>query len=110
MKCSVYWPNMAYKLQGASAIAIKSNYKTPVWKYFNIILDFISTGPNQLWVIDITCIHLGGFAYLSLITDAYNRKIVGFFLKKEPIVTRAIECFKDGPVWQSQLNRTDSPK
>jgi hypothetical protein len=31
-----------------------------------------------------TYIHLTeGFAYLSLITDAYSRKIVGFYLSKE---------------------------
>lgn len=52
-------------------------------KYPNIIRDFIPTGPNQLWVSDITYIHLTvGFVYLSLITDAYSRKIVGFYLSK----------------------------
>ncbi len=52
-------------------------------KYPNIIRDFIPTAPNQLWVSDITYIHLAdGFAYLSLITDAYSRKIVGFYLSK----------------------------
>lgn len=53
-------------------------------KYPNIIRDFIPTAPNQLWVSDITYIHLAeGFAYLSLITDAYSRKIVGFYLSKD---------------------------
>ena len=53
-------------------------------KYPNIIRDFIPTAPNQLWVSDITYIHLNaGFAYLSLITDAYSRKIVGFYLSKD---------------------------
>ena len=48
-------------------------------KYKNIIRDFIPTGANQLWVSDITYITVcNGFAYLSLITDAYSRKIVGF--------------------------------
>lgn len=52
-------------------------------KYPNIIRDFIPIAPNQLWVSDITYIHLqSGFAYLSLITDAYSRKIVGFHLNK----------------------------
>ena len=37
------------------------------------------TGPNQAWVSDITYIRTDeGFLYLSLITDAYSRKIVGF--------------------------------
>lgn len=53
-------------------------------KYPNIIRDFIPIAPNQLWVSDITYIHLpGSFAYLSLITDAYSRKIVGFYLSKD---------------------------
>ena len=50
-------------------------------KYDNLIKDFISTAPSQLWVSDITYIETkDGFAYLSLITDAYSRKIVGWSL------------------------------
>jgi putative transposase len=53
-------------------------------KYPNIVRDFIPIAPNQLWVSDITYIHLAdGFAYLSLITDAYSRKIVGFCLGRD---------------------------
>lgn len=53
-------------------------------KYPHIVRDFIPIAPNQLWVSDITYIHLpGGFAYLSLITDAYSRKIVGFYLSRD---------------------------
>jgi transposase InsO family protein len=49
--------------------------------YKNLIKEFVPVGSNQLWVSDITYIRLqGGFAYLSLITDAYSRKIVGFYL------------------------------
>jgi len=52
-------------------------------KYPNLIVDFIATAPNQLWVSDITYITLkDDFAYLSLITDAYSRKIVGFYLSE----------------------------
>ena len=53
-------------------------------KYPNLIQGFIPTGPNQLWVSDITYIHVGkGFAYLGLITDAYSHKIVGFYLNRD---------------------------
>ncbi|MFT2008550.1 IS3 family transposase [Pontibacter sp. 13R65] len=53
-------------------------------KYSNLIIGFIPVAPDQLWVSDITYIHLqSGFAYLSLITDAYSRKIVGFYLSKD---------------------------
>lgn len=50
-------------------------------KYGNLAADFVPAAPNQLWVSDITYIRLGnGFAYLSLVTDAYSRKIVGYHL------------------------------
>ena len=54
-------------------------------KYPNLINGFIADRPNQLWVSDITYIRLQGdkFAYLSLITDAYSRKIIGFQLSHD---------------------------
>jgi transposase InsO family protein len=53
-------------------------------KYPNLIEDFYPTAPNQLWVSDITYIIVeDGFSYLSLITDAYSRKIVGFYLSPD---------------------------
>lgn len=53
------------------------------YKYPNCITGFIPTSANQLWVSDITYICLDKkFAYLSLVTDAYSRKIVGYDLCK----------------------------
>lgn len=50
-------------------------------KYPNLIRDYTPLAPNKLWVSDITYIETKyGFAYLSLITDAYSRKIVGWNL------------------------------
>lgn len=50
-------------------------------RYPNLTKDFIPTAPNQLWVSDITYIPIGNdFGYLSLITDAYSHKAVGFYL------------------------------
>ena len=64
-------------------------------KYENLIIDFIPTAPNQLWVSDITYITLfDGFAYLSLITDAYSRKIVGFYLSKSLSAEGCIKTLK----------------
>jgi transposase InsO family protein len=38
----------------------------------------VPTGPEQVWVADITYLPTRGkFVYLSLVTDAYSRKIVG---------------------------------
>ena len=64
-------------------------------KYPNIIRDFIPTAPNQLWVSDITYIHLpNSFAYLCLITDAYSRKIVGFYLNKDLTAEGPLQALK----------------
>lgn len=53
----------------------------PYRKYPNLIRDLQLTAPGQLWVSDITYIRLvQGFAYLSIITDAYSHKIVGYKL------------------------------
>jgi len=50
-------------------------------RYPNLAKDFTPSASNQLWVSDITYIRVKeGFAYLSLITDAYSRKIVGYHL------------------------------
>jgi putative transposase len=53
-------------------------------KYHNLIKDVQVNRPEQVWVSDITYIRLSnGFAYLSLITDAYSRKIVGYHLRRD---------------------------
>jgi len=64
-------------------------------KHPNLIIGFIPLGPNLLWVSDITYIDLDeGHAYLSLITDAYSRKIVGFYLSEELTAEGCIEALK----------------
>lgn len=64
-------------------------------KYPNIIRNFTPIAPNQLWVSDITYVHLaGGFAYLSLITDAYSRKIVGFYLSRDLTASGSLNALK----------------
>ncbi|WP_019986996.1 IS3 family transposase [Rudanella lutea] len=52
------------------------------FKYSNLVKDVKVNRPNQLWVSDITYIQVvNRFSYLSLITDAYSKKIVGWALK-----------------------------
>lgn len=64
-------------------------------KYKNLIKDFIPVASNQLWVSDITYITLNNsFAYLSLITDAYSRKIVGFYLSKSLDASGSIKALQ----------------
>jgi len=51
----------------------------PVFK--NLIKRRPTTGPNQVWVADITYIRTReAFMYLGLITDRWSRKIVGYHL------------------------------
>ena len=50
-------------------------------KYPNLIREFEVVRSEQLWVSDITYLCVGrDFNYLSLITDAYSHKIVGYYL------------------------------
>ncbi len=50
-------------------------------KYPNLIRDLKLEHSGKLWVSDITYIRTTmGFAYLSIITDAYSKKIVGWCL------------------------------
>jgi transposase InsO family protein len=54
-----------------------SRHSLPV--FHNLVKDTVLTGPNQAWAADITYIRTGeGFLYLSLLTDMWSRKIVGY--------------------------------
>ena len=54
-------------------------------RYPNLIKEMEAKRDSQIWVSDITYIRLKGdrFMYLSLITDKYLRKIVGYKLHEE---------------------------
>lgn len=60
----------------------------------------IATRPEQVWVADITCLPLKtGTAYLSLITDIWSRKIVGYHVDdnlKTESVARALRMAQSG--------------
>jgi transposase InsO family protein len=59
-----------------------SSHSLPV--FTNLVKDKELTGANQVWVSDITYIRTScGFVYLSLITDMYSRKIVGYHLSSK---------------------------
>lgn len=48
-------------------------------KYPNLIADLDIIRTNQVWVSDITYLRIAkGFVYISLITDAYSRRIMGY--------------------------------
>ena len=52
------------------------------YKHPNLVKNLQVLRPNHVWTNDITYIRCGnGFNYLSLTTDAYSRKIVGWSLQ-----------------------------
>lgn len=77
----------------ANGLTIQRRKKRPqtTWskhwmkKWPNLVRDLQPDRPNQIWVSDITYIRVGrdDFAYLSLITDGYSHKIVGWSLSPD---------------------------
>lgn len=54
-----------------------SRHGLPV--YPNLLRQAVLTGPHQAWVSDITYLRTReGFMYLSMVMDAFSRKIVGY--------------------------------
>jgi len=64
-------------------------------KYRNLIKHEIIARPNQVYVADITYIRtLSGFCYLSLITDACSRKIVGYHVSRSLGIEGCLKTLK----------------
>lgn len=65
----------------------KYAYTTQSWHHYkkwpNLLEDCCPYRSDQVWVSDITFLRTeNGFIYLSVITDAYSRKIVGYHLSQ----------------------------
>jgi transposase InsO family protein len=55
----------------------------------------VPTGPEQVWVADITYLPTAGhFVYVSLVTDAYSRKIVGYHVHDSLQTEQVSEALK----------------
>ena len=64
-------------------------------KYPNLIKALEIDRPEKLWVSDITYIRTDdGFCYLTMITDAYSRKIVGYNTSKTLGTEGTIEALR----------------
>ena len=64
-------------------------------KYPNLIKDLIPSSPNHLWVSDITYWRIKtGFIYISLITDAYSHKVVGYHVAESLESIETIQALK----------------
>lgn len=63
--------------------------------YKNALKNKLLTAPHQALVSDITYLRINkGFVYLSLITDAYSRKITGWSLSDSLSIEGAIAALK----------------
>jgi len=64
--------------------AVTTNSRHWMHKYNNLIKELIINHPEQVWVSDITYIQLRKqWGYLSLITDAYSKKIMGWAFRTD---------------------------
>lgn len=64
--------------------AITTNSRHWMRKYANLIAALEITRPEQVWVSDITYIRMGNhWGYLSMITDAFSRKIMGHVFRSD---------------------------
>src|SRR5258708_11716174 len=77
------------------------NANLPVFRRYPV------TGPNQVWVADITYIRTQqGFLYLALLTDKWSRKIVGFHLGE---TLETADSLKALSMALRSLQRTERP-
>jgi transposase InsO family protein len=74
--------NMLVRLKKRRAITTDSYHR--FYKYPNLVKDYEPEAPNRLWVSDITYIRTQDkFIYLTMITDAYSKKILGWNLSND---------------------------
>lgn len=81
-------------------------------KYSNLIKDYVPTKANQLYVSDITYWRIEtGFIYISLITDAYSRKIVGHYVSETLAADGSIQAlkmaFKNNKIDDNTIHHSD---
>jgi transposase InsO family protein len=81
-----------------------TNSKHWLHKYPNLLKGIKASRPNEVWVSDITYIDTKAeTAYLSLITDACSRKIVGYHLHNS-LHTDGVAAAMHMAVKQEQIN------
>lgn len=84
---------------------VTTNSRHWMRKYRNQVKGIVIDRPEQVWVSDITFIRLNNqWAYLSLITDAYSRKIMGFCFRMDMSAQGCLAAL------QMALNNRQYPK
>jgi len=75
--------------------AITTNSDHPFYKHKNRLAGLTITRPDEAWVSDITYLRTrSGFVYLSLVTDVYSRKIVGWDVNVSLAVEGSLKAVK----------------
>ena len=70
-----------------------SDHDGPIFP--NLAKDVLPTGPNELWVADITYIAIAiGFVYLAAILDAWSRRVVGYAIGRRIDARLALAALK----------------
>lgn len=63
--------------------------------YLNLAARLEVSGPNQLWIADITYVQLKGeFVYLAVVLDAWSRKILGWQLSRSLQSELAVQALR----------------
>jgi transposase InsO family protein len=61
----------------------------------NQIYDLVATGPDQIWVGDVTYLRVNGeWRYLAVILDKFSRRVVGWSLSKRRDAELSLTTFK----------------
>ncbi|WIV60861.1 IS3 family transposase [Amycolatopsis nalaikhensis] len=69
--------------------------------------DFTATGPNQLWVADLTYVRTSdGWVYAAFILDVFSRLIVGWQVATSLYTDLALDALQMA-IWRRQTNGTD---
>jgi transposase InsO family protein len=109
-----------YQLLGQYGLLIRHRKRKPYTtnsnhlykKYPNLIRNLEVFEAGKLWVSDITYIRVnGGFAYLSIITDAYSHKVVGYklhpSLHSKGAIDALIMASKDHKITKELIHHSD---
>jgi transposase InsO family protein len=84
--------NLLVKNKKRFATTTNSHHHFRVWP--DLVGRRASIVPEEIWVSDITYLRTkSGFIYLSLITDAYSRKIVGYHLSHNLKASGPLKAF-----------------
>jgi putative transposase len=63
--------------------------------YLNLAARLRLTGPDQLWIADLTYIHLRGeFVYLAVVLDRWSRKVIGWRLSRSLQSAVAVDALR----------------